>query len=67
MSFVLGEDLVVRRLRFTDVVLDELGEGTAESARAELDATFALMTLELKNLLARMEQWFGLPRPGDRD
>ena len=67
ISFVLGEDLVVRKLRFLDVVLDQLGEDSAESARAELDATFALMTLELKNLFARLEEWFGLPRPGDRD
>jgi recombination associated protein RdgC len=66
MSFVLGEDLVVRKLRFLDVVLDELGEGTAESARAELDASFALMTLELKNLVERLEKWFGSPRPGER-
>jgi recombination associated protein RdgC len=67
MSFVLGEDLVVRKLRFLDVVLDQMGEDTAESARAELDASFTLMTLELRNLFERLEQWFGLPRPGERD
>lgn len=67
MSFVLGEDLVVRKLKFLDIVLDELGEGTAESARAELDASFALMTLELKNLFEHLEKWFGLPRPGDHE
>ena len=67
VSFVLGEDLTVRKLRFMDVVLEELGEETAESARAELDASFALMTLELNSLLHRLEEWFGCPRPGDRD
>ncbi|HEY0233121.1 MAG TPA: recombination-associated protein RdgC [Dokdonella sp.] len=67
VSFVLGEDLVVRRLRFLDVVLDQLDKDNVESARAELDASFALMTLELKNLFERLEQWFGLPRPIDRD
>lgn len=67
VSFVLGEDLVVRRLRFLDVVLDQLDKDNVESARAELDASFALMTLELKNLFERLEQWFGLPRPTDRD
>lgn len=67
MSFVLGEDLAVRKFKFLDVVLDELGEDTAESARAELEAGFALMTLELKNLFGHLEKWFGLPRPGDRD
>jgi recombination associated protein RdgC len=67
MSFVLGEDLVVRKFRFLDVVLDSLGEETAESAQAELDASFALMTLELKSLFGRLEKWFGIPRPGERD
>ncbi len=67
VSFVLGEDLTVRKLRFMDVVLDEMGEDTAESARAELTASFALMTLEFKNLFERLEEWFGCPRPGDRD
>ncbi|NCT66672.1 MAG: recombination-associated protein RdgC [Rhodanobacteraceae bacterium] len=64
ISFVLGEDLVVRKLRFLDAVLDQLDD-SAESARAELDASFALMTLELKNLFAQLEQWFGVPRPGE--
>ena len=67
MSFVLGEDLVVHKLRFLDIVLDGLGEGTAESARAELDASFALMTLELKSLFGHLEKWFGLPRPGEHE
>lgn len=66
MAFVLGEDLVVRKLRFLDGVLDELGD-EAESAREELDARFALMSLELRRLLDNMSKWFGLPRPGDRD
>ena len=67
VGFVLGEDLVVRKLRFLDSVQDELGEDTAESAKAELDARFALMSLELRRLLDNMHEWFGLPRPGDRD
>ena len=67
VGFVLGEDLVVRKLRFLDGVLDELVEDTAESAKAELDSRFALMSLELRRLLDNMHEWFGLPRPGDRD
>jgi recombination associated protein RdgC len=67
IGFVLGEDLVVRKLRFLDGVLDELGEDAAESPKAELDAQFALMSLELRRLLDNMHEWFGLPRPGERD
>lgn len=64
ISFVLGEDLIVRKLKFLDVVLDELAD-SAEDAYAELDATFALLTLELARLLAKLEEWFGLPRPAE--
>jgi len=67
IGFVLGEDLVVRKLRFLDGVVDELGEDAAESPEAELDASFALMSLELRRLLDKMHECFGLPRPGDRD
>jgi predicted metal-dependent hydrolase len=34
-------------------------------AAAEADASFALLTLELERLLAKLEEWFGLPRPAD--
>lgn len=66
LSFSLDEDLVVRKLRFLDQVQDELGEGEADSAVAELDARFALMTLELARLFERMQEWFGLARPMER-
>ena len=66
MSFTLGEDLVVHKLRFLDQVQDELGDNAKENAVAELDAVLALMTLELQRLFAKMEEWFGLPRPTER-
>ena len=66
LSFVLGEELTVRKLRFLDVVQEELDESSAESAIAELDARFALMTLELETLFGKFESWFGLPRPTDK-
>ena len=67
IAFVLGEDLTIRKLRFLDGVLDELGEESSESAHTELDARFALMTLELKRLLEKLDEWFGLPRPDGRE
>ena len=66
IGFSLGEDLTVRKLRFLDQVQDELGETDRDSSLAELDAVFALMTLELERLLAKFEEWFGLPRPSDK-
>jgi recombination associated protein RdgC len=64
ISFVLGEDLIVRKLKFLDVVTEELGD-SFEDAQAEADASFALLTLELERLLGKLEEWFGLPRPKD--
>lgn len=66
-SFVLGEDLVIRKLRFLDVVQDSLDADGRDSAEAELDARFALMTLELERLFEGMETWFGLERPDEGD
>lgn len=64
MSFVLGEDLTIRKLKFLDVVMDELGSGF-EDAQTEANAIFALLTLELKKLLAKLEEWFRITRPSD--
>jgi recombination associated protein RdgC len=71
LGFSLDEDLVVRKLRFLDLVQNELGDidggdGGADSAIAELDARFALMTLELGRLFERLQEWFGLARPQER-
>lgn len=65
-GFVLGEDLTIRKLKFLDVVTDELENTDRESPRAELDARFALMSLTLKPVLERFEEVFRLPRPRDR-
>ena len=58
LSFVLGEDLVIRKLKFLDVVLDALGD--AEDAQAEADAHFALMALELQRLFEQLDAIFKL-------
>jgi recombination associated protein RdgC len=62
ISFVLGEDLILRKIKFTDVVLDEQAD-SPESAAAEMDANFSLMALEYERLLGKLEEWFKLPRP----
>jgi recombination associated protein RdgC len=64
MSFVVGEDLSIRKLKFLDVVLDEAG-ASHESAEAEMDANFALLTLELEKFIAKLTEWFKVPAPTD--
>jgi recombination associated protein RdgC len=62
VSFVLGEDLVVRKLKFLDGAVDELENTERESVAAELDARFALMSAELKRVFAMLEKAFKLSR-----
>jgi len=62
ISFVLGEDLVLTKVRFTDMVLDEQAD-SPESVAAEADANLALMAAEYARLLATLAVIFKLPRP----
>jgi len=50
VSFVLSDDLVVRKLRFLDGALDQLEDAGEDGRRAELDARVALQTGELSRL-----------------
>lgn len=60
VSFVLDEDLVVRKLKFLDGALSALGDADADDHQAELDARFALQTAELGRLFDVLEQAFGI-------
>lgn len=59
MSFVLGEDLIVCKLKFFDVVFDEMGD-SYQDVVVEVDVSFVLFMLELECLLVKLEEWFGL-------
>lgn len=50
MGVVLGDDLVLRKLRMLDVVLDKLSEGEREDEAAEASARMALMVGEFRQL-----------------
>ncbi len=51
LSFLLGEDLRLRRLRFLDVVQEHVDTEALDSAAAVHDAEFALMSGELRSLV----------------
>ncbi len=55
VSFVLGEDLVIRKLKFLDGALDQLESNDREDMRAELDARFALLSSEVRRLFLVLE------------
>jgi recombination associated protein RdgC len=62
VGFVLGEDLVVRKLKFLDGAVDQLENTERDSLHAELDARYALMSGELKRLFALLETSLKLSR-----
>ncbi|UXY47002.1 recombination-associated protein RdgC [Stenotrophomonas maltophilia] len=47
LSFVIGDDLIVRKLKFLDGALDQLEHADEEGRRAEFDARFALQIGEV--------------------
>jgi recombination associated protein RdgC len=54
-SFVLGEDLVIRKFKLLDGAVDTLENTEREDLRAELEARFALMSHELRRLFTVLE------------
>ena len=56
VSFVLGDDLVIRKLKFLDGALDQLESSDQDGVRAEIDARFALMTGEVRRLFLLLEE-----------
>ncbi|MFK7829736.1 MAG: recombination-associated protein RdgC [Congregibacter sp.] len=59
LRFVLGDDLVVRRMKFADALVKENDEVVAEDKLARLDADFALMAPALVMLQDRLMALFG--------
>jgi recombination associated protein RdgC len=55
VSFVLGEDLVIRKFKLLDGAVDQLESTDRDDLRAELDARFALMAGETKRLFNVLE------------
>jgi recombination associated protein RdgC len=60
LSLVLDDDLSLKRLRFADEVANELDTGDADDDGAVLDAELALLSLELRAVLAGLGRAFGL-------
>jgi len=60
LSFVLGEDLIIRKLKFLDGALDQLEHSTDEGRQAEFDALFVLQSGEVRRLFTVLENVFQL-------
>ncbi|MDB2384397.1 recombination-associated protein RdgC [Endozoicomonas sp.] len=59
LTFVLGDDLVIRKLKFTDVIQDKLDNIHAETAAEQFDADFSVMSLTLRLLIDNLVSALG--------
>ena len=62
VSFVLGEDLVVRKLKFLEGAVDQLESTERDDLHAELDARFALLAGEVRRLFLVLESTLKLSK-----
>lgn len=62
LSFVIGEDLVVRKIKLLDTALEALESTNSEDITAELDARFILVAGEFRRLFTVLEAAFRLTK-----
>lgn len=59
LSFLLDEHMAVKRLKFLDLIQDQVAEVDASGEVERFDADFSIMTMELANFLPRLLELFG--------
>jgi recombination associated protein RdgC len=59
LSFILDENLSVKRLKFLDLVQDQVTDANAQDEAARFDVDFSIMSLELANFIPRLLEIFG--------
>ncbi|MCK5720477.1 MAG: recombination-associated protein RdgC [Thiomargarita sp.] len=59
LSFTLDDELVIRQLKPLDLIDSERDESGEETPEQRFDSDFAMMTLELANLIKRIFELFG--------
>jgi recombination associated protein RdgC len=59
LSFTLADDLSLKRLRVGDALLEELDGDDLDPAQ-RLDAEFVILALQVRQLIARLDEVFGL-------
>jgi recombination associated protein RdgC len=59
LSFILDENLSVKRLKFLDLIQDQVTETHTDDEAARFDVDFSIMSLELANFIPRLIEIFG--------
>lgn len=60
LSCVIAEDLSIKRLKFTDIVLEQNEDIEKDNLAAKIDADFALFSGEVKELVSVLDKVFSL-------
>lgn len=60
LELLLQEDLSLKRLRFADALIDEALEPDIEDEAVRFDAEAAIMALQLRALIERLDSLFGM-------
>lgn len=59
MSFVLEDNLAIKRLKFLDLIQDQAAEINTQDQAEQFDVDFSIMSLELAQFLPRLIELFG--------
>jgi len=59
LSFILDEDMSIKRLRFSDIVEEQAAEVDADDELARFDSDFTIMSLELARFVPELTELFG--------
>lgn len=59
LSFIIDENLAIKRLKFLDLIQDQVSDTEADDEIAQFDVDFSIMSLELANFLPRLLEIFG--------
>lgn len=59
LSFIIDENLAVKRLKFLDLIQEQVSDVNTDSEAAQFDVDFSIMSLELANFVPRLLEIFG--------
>lgn len=58
LNFVLHDDLTIRKIKFDDALKEAAFNDSEGGGKSDLDASFAISSLTIRNLLIEMAVWF---------
>jgi len=59
ISFIIDENLAIKRLRFLELIQDQVADIETDDEAAQFDVDFSIMTAELSTFLPRLIELFG--------